>query len=791
MLLGRLLDPLTRYVLARPGAWLLGSGIVTVALCLGLGRLELRTDGAAIHPLGDPTIAHHNDDQGHFHERDHAILLVSSASGGSRIDSREGLGYLKQLHESLAEGPGSQSRMRSLANLIDPQGSIALLRSPDFLDDIDDDPASYADMMRRIDASPLARGVYLARSGHAAAFYVPTSRHRDRDELVSGLDRWVRDQAKTDFALRLTGPVTAEVLLGRAVLNDLLRLVPLVVLVMAVLLYLCTRSVAGIVVPMAEVLMVLVWTLGAMGLCGVPVTLVTTILPVLLMSIAITDEIHLLERFRARLDRACPNRESPGMPARHAAIAGAVRDVGRPIVLTSLTTSIGFLSFLSASILPVRHLGLFTALGVLLAMVLSFTFVPALLCLLPASWFREWRPRTAKPPRGGSLFQRWFGGRRDRLAIAIALLVLFCSVPGLSRLSIQDSWVDNFAPGEPLVSAERDFNREFWGSYRFDVILTGSEKRFFHTAEGLRLIEAATSVAEAAPYIGGVANHRMAYQLLADVWDERAPVHELGTERIAEMTYLLTRVQHRIDLDQVLQSNGSSARLRLFVKSADHARGNEIWAYLERELPAVLAPSRVEFHFSGDLPVAQAVVGSIVGNVLRSLGWTIVGVFVLLVILFRDLRVALATVAPLLLGIPILVGGMGYTGIPFGIATSLFVAVTIGVAVDFAIHFIHAYFSHRPPHEPEVAGVDYPRASVDHDAALGVAFDSAGRAIRWNAIVLALGLSVLSFSELKPNRQLGMLLVAAITLCYAATLLALPFLLRLCPSVRSRGSAGS
>ena len=151
----------------------------------------------------------------------------------------------------------------------------------------------------------------------------------------------------------------------------------------------------------------------------------------------------------------------------------------------------------------------------------------------------------------------------------------------------------------------------------------------------------------------------------------------------------------------------------------------------------------------------------------------LLGILILLVVLYRDFQKAAITAAPLVVGLTILIGGMGYAGVPFGIATSLFVAVAIGVAIDFSIHFVHAYRLHS------VRSGARGDLRVDHAAALQATFASAGRAIRWNAITLALGLAVLGFSELKPNRNLGLLLVAAICVCYAITLLALPRLLRI------------
>ena len=114
-----------------------------------------------------------------------------------------------------------------------------------------------------------------------------------------------------------------------------------------------------------------------MGWAGVPIALVTTILPVVLMALCITDEIHLLERIMGRWDE----------PTMRARIEAAIDDVGRPIVLTSLTTSLGFLSFTGTSIAPLREFGVFAAFGIMVAMVLTFSLIPALLILLPERLF--------------------------------------------------------------------------------------------------------------------------------------------------------------------------------------------------------------------------------------------------------------------------------------------------------------------------------------------------------------------------------------------------------------------
>jgi len=122
--------------------------------------------------------------------------------------------------------------------------------------------------------------------------------------------------------------------------------------------------------------------------------------------------------------------------------------------------------------------------------------------------------------------------------------------------------------------------------------------------------------------------------------------------------------------------------------------------------------------------------------------------------------------APVLAATLLLFAGLGYAGVPLGIATSMFAALNLGAGVDFAVQYVYAYRRER-------------RAGLDHVAAVTATLRTTGRGLRWNAVVLALGIAVLTLSSIKPNQSLGMLLALAILVSYAITLALLPELLRL------------
>jgi predicted RND superfamily exporter protein len=137
---------------------------------------------------------------------------------------------------------------------------------------------------------------------------------------------------------------------------------------------------------------------------------------------------------------------------------------------------------------------------------------------------------------------------------------------------------------------------------------------------------------------------------------------------------------------------------------------------------------------------------------------------VILIVTLRSASTAAVAIAPLLGALSLVLGAMGMAGMPLGIATSMFSALAVGVGIDFALHFLHAYERERIE-------------EVDHRAALSATLQSAGRAIRWNASVLAVGFAVLTSSALRPNHDLGLLLGGATLACYTATLLFLPAML--------------
>jgi len=573
--------------------------MVTLALAAMLPRLELQTDGAALYPADDRTVEITVRDRRAFEDPEVLILLLTARPGGPAMTSATGLRTLSQMHESLASLPGiTASGVRSAASLVDVAGSgIGSLGT--FLHEIPDNAAELTALLERMRQLPLTDGLFLAADGGAAAIYAPLEPGQDRRQMVAELGRFMAVHTDTSFDLRLTGPVVAETLLGERILADLARLVPVMVLVVVALLLVCLRSVGGVLVAMAKTLVVLLWTGGSMALCSVPITLVTTILPVLLLALCVTDEVHVIARLQARLQDAGTAWQAVSRPAMEGEILSTLRELYRPVVYTSLSTAIGFLSFLSASIVPLRHFGVLAAIGILLAMLATFTLTPALAVLMPRSWFRPRGPRFQD--RSPRIVPERLARRRRTTAFVAGLLLLVVGIPGLLSLSVQDSWITNFPPDSQLVQAEREFNARFWGTYRFDVVLSGPAG-FFHRPEGAALVAETARMAAAAPHAAGVVSCLGPLDSVAELLGLPAGASELPADALKAVVEVAAAYAQQVDLHRLLAPDGHAARILIIVNSPDYMRARALAEYVDRELATLVEGSEVSHHVSGDIP---------------------------------------------------------------------------------------------------------------------------------------------------------------------------------------------
>lgn len=474
------MNPLSRAALRHPGRTLVAVVLLTAAAAPGVARLELRTDGAALVPPRAAAVIYDREVRRRFDVRDPMVVVVR-VERPEGICNPETLRRVRDLTAALARLPGiGPAGVTSLATEQGFRFRPGTLQRRTLLEPLPTAPAALAELRSDLARIGVYDGVLVGAGGRAAAVVVGVPRGADRQALYRQMRAVAVAHAGDGDRVEVLGAPVAETLLGSHILADLgipaswlgaevegsgrrIGLVPASLAMMGLVFLIGFRRPAAAVLPLAKVGICLVLVFGLMGWLGVPVYLTTAVLPVLLLAVGTASEVHLFRRYGAL------HAQRPGAASRELAGA-AVEEVEAPVLQAAATTAVGFLSFSLSPIGPVRAFGLAAAAGVLLCLLGSLVATPAVLALVPPSWIS--RDRTGLKPAGG-FFSRIarFAVRHRRAVLAVAAAVALLALDGVRRVTVQDSWVDGFAPGSDFARAMRRFDRDFAGAHVLQVVV--------------------------------------------------------------------------------------------------------------------------------------------------------------------------------------------------------------------------------------------------------------------------------------------------------------------------------
>lgn len=877
--------------------------LVTLAVAPGVTQLRLRTDGNALLPTGAPEIAVDKAIRDAFGVRDQ-VAVVIQADGPDGVFTLPTLDLVREWTRRFGdiEGIGPENVI-SLATEKSDRVFPGTLRNRGFLDPPLETREQLETIRNDLKRIRLYTGTILSFDDTATAILIGVPGGMDRTQLYNQIQGIITEHGPVPEKVCIVGAPVAESLLGTHILEDLgvpgallghrvdegeaawrwprsfydfrllvgrhVGLVPIAVAIMAVVFLVSFRSLVATMLPLGEVGACLMFVLGAMGWCGVPIYLTIAVLPVILTAIGIADEIHIFSRYRQHLRERTTTDHV-------ASVVATMDEMWRPVVKTSITTAIGFMSFVLSPIAPVRAFGIFTALGILFCMLWSLTVIPA--CLAWVSPRRILRDVSSpggpsRTERGSLLRSLTLGVLRFRFVVlGIAVLAMVVAPWGVRRVVVQDSWIDGFAPDSAFYKATQLVNRLFHGTHILLICVdTGHDEITGHVSSSevdhfratlpvsgpvsmeelsgkwLRLCtpEFPKGPTTSAPYrasrlprlarirrvvregdallvnterkdgsikpplprdwvveldydisprrlLGPAAIRTIsALEHFVEKHRDEAVGGVIGTaDYISTVNYMTggrkeerrcvpddpqhirwlwqqyDRVRGTHRLREILDVNHARGLITVFMENANYVSTQRLMDDIRDYERTHLAPRGIALTFAGDVAVSQTLIDAIVTTQVRSLLLSLVGILAVTTLMGRSLGWGICCVLPCGLAVLVNFAVMGVLGIPLGVATSMFSAMTLGIGVDFAIHFTER-FRHAT-----ARGMVPVEAVVD-------AVKATGPAVILDALAIALGFGVMMLSQVPSNARLGGLVVLSVIGCLFATLLVLPCLLTL------------
>jgi uncharacterized protein len=621
--------------------------------------------------------------------------------------------------------------------------------------------ADLAELVPRALADPLWVGQLVAPDASAGALIVTLedSASATAERAVDAALAAIAPFEAQGFSFALAGGPVEFVVAGRELDEQAQRLVPAIVVLVGAILWLAFRSAPPALLALGAVGVALLWSVGVQGWLGWPRTSFFQVLPPLLLTIGVCYGIHVLSSYAERLAAA-----GGGDGARTAALSGALADVSRPCLYTALTTAAGFASFQTSGLESLVRFGWIAALGVMAALVVSFTLLPVALVRLPARFIGPPRTHAAWGRVVDSIAAR--ASRWRRRTLALTLLLSLLAGAGMTRLRIDASFEEIYGEGNRVVRWAREAAR-VRSAETLEIALALPPGVEPASPDALRTLARLEAIAQ--PGLGRplsiLAPMRELHALFyggALVLDGEAA----EPERYASLLRMLRgEAPELVALYVAPASGGEPAALRLSFQG-EKLPQDELRALVsgvERQVAAALPPG-YSARVTGPLAVVSRMIDEIRDTQIGSFGSALLLVAGLTALCLRSIPLALLAMAPTTLPVLLTLGAMGALGVPLDVGTAMVAAIVLGLGVDEALHLLSAYRRLRA-------------SGLAREAATEAALRDVGRALLTSAAALGAGFLVLVLVPWKSLASFGAVSVVAIAASLLADLLVLPALL--------------
>ncbi|MDA9966733.1 MMPL family transporter [Candidatus Pelagibacter sp.] len=547
-----------------------------------------------------------------------------------------------------------------------------------------------------------------------------------------------------------------------------------VLLFIIVTLWFIFRKLIWIIIPISSCFFSVLIMTGLLGLLGWKVTVISSNFIALMLILTMAMNIHMSTRF-LQLREDFPNLDNLKI------IIMTTSKMFWPIIYTVLTTICAFLSLVFSGIKPIIDFGWMMTLGLITSFIITFTLLPTLLSFMSNN-------NVNVKEDTGSKITSFFGkisSDNKGLIFLVTILVVGLSVVGISKLEVENSFINYFNKNTEIYKGMKLIDEKLGGTTPLEIILKFPDKvvvksneddefeswddegssndneKYWFTKDKIEKIQNVHNYLDNLPAVGKV----LSFSSIVEVATQLNNNKPLGT---LEMGVLYSKIPESIKkdiIDPYISVKDNEARISLrIIDSQDSLRRNDLINQINYDLENKLNLNKKEFKLTGVLILFNNLLQSLFKSQILTLGLVMVGIFAMFMILFRNFKLSLIGVVPNFIAAFFILGIIGLLGIPLDMMTITIAAITIGIAVDNSIHYIHRF------KEEFLKNKDYNKT-------LKVCHSTVGVAILNTSITIVFGFSILVFSKFIPTIYFGVFTGLAMLLAMVSVLTLLPSLI--------------
>ena len=617
--------------------------------------------------------------------------------------------------------------------------------------------------------NPLFYGTIVSENGKALCIYVPIEA-KDMSYRISRNIRDIVGKFGGDERYYITGLPVAEDTFGFEMFKQMAISAPLAMLVIFLLMYAFFKNARLVVAPLVLAGITVIITMGLLIGLGFTVHIMSSMIPIFLMPIAVLDSVHILSEFYEKYQKAGDRKK---------AVLETIDDLFMPMLFTSLTTTAGFFSLAFARIPPVQVFGIFVACGVMTAWILTMTFVPASIALMKKEWLEGFG--VSEQVSEKALMNRFlsatgrFSVKRWKAIVAGTILVVIFSGYGISKIVINDNPVKWFTEKHEIRVADKILNEHFGGTYTAYLVLEAEDKNaeVFKEPDTLRYIEKMQNYLQQKGSVGKTTSladvtKKVYYELLGG--DKANNVIPPTRQAVAQSLISYQNSHKPDDLWHFTSPDYSKVNIWFQLKSGDNLDMSRVEKDVENFISRNPPPRPMSEGWAGLTYINVVWQNRMVVGMLRNFLGSFIIVLFMMVFLFRSPVRGIVSMVPLTVTIVFIYSLLGFTGKNYDMPVAVLSALTLGLSIDFAIHFL------QRAREIRITRKDWPSTAEEM-------FREPARAILRNALIISIGFLPLLAAPLVPYKTVGVFMFLIMLTSSVGTLLILPAIISAVPAV--------
>jgi hypothetical protein len=626
-----------------------------------------------------------------------------------------------------------------------------------FIQEIPGTRAGSDSLANRAIADPMLGRLLVSEDREYTAIIIYSDPDADEVTTVDTLQALLRSYQNKNHDLRLGGMPVIRAQISEDIGHDTSTFIPAGMVLIALLLYISFRSRRGVALPLLVVLLSIMGTLGLMAWFGMMLSVISSIMPIMLIAVASAYGIHIITRYF----EDCA--ELPAEADSKEVVTSVIEHMMRPLFLAGITTVIGFLSLLSHILPASREVGILTAFGVVLAFGLSITFIPAVLVLTKKPSLDRQDKNTANRLLSRILVRigRIVFHHRNLVFIVFAFITIFAMV-GIPRVELDSNPLNYYGLESDVRVVNSIIEEHFGGSTTMSVVVEGDIK----SPDVLNQVDQIQNFLEGHEGVGYTLAITDFVKLMNQSMNGGDPAYyKIPDSRQLVSQYLLLYSWESSDgyLDSYVDFDYQTAQIVVRLNTMDVyymvELQEELNHFLDENIHVDNQPKS-----EGYAVLLGNLMPMMVKGQIRSLVLSVIFAALVTGLVFRSLSAALISAMPLAFAIAGVFGLMGYLGIYLNTATSMLSSIMIGIGIDYTIHFLFRF-------RTEI------RKGLSDEEAIIKTLSTTGQGIIINGFSVMMGFAVCMLSTFIPIYFFGWLISVSIFMCLIAALTLLPLVL--------------